>query len=95
MDVILKVEDIPELFGDHLKADTRVMFHVMHADRENGGNISVRGTDTVILVANADKVENPLWLDTMIIHECILTLKPYPTKLIMLGHCQEFIYLQA
>ena len=34
----LKVEDIQEPFGSHLEADTRVMFHAMHADKETGGN---------------------------------------------------------
>ena len=40
----LKFETIPEIFGDHLEGDTRVIFHVKHADTKASGNIIVRGT---------------------------------------------------
>ena len=46
---ILKIENVPELVGYHLEADTRVMFHAIHADKETGGNVIVRGNDTDIL----------------------------------------------
>ena len=51
-----KVENVPELHGDHLEADTRVEFHAKHADEVNAGNIVIRANDTdimVILITNA------------------------------------------
>ena len=47
----LKFETIPELFGDHLEGDTRVMFHAKHAANTKGpGNIIIRGNDTDIFI---------------------------------------------
>ena len=43
VDGVVKVDDIPELYGNHLEADTRVAFHALHADKTDGGNIVVRG----------------------------------------------------
>ena len=52
----VRTEIIPELYGSHEEADTRVAFHAKHADTFNPGNIVVRGNDTdiaIILVTNA------------------------------------------
>ena len=32
---LIKVENVPKLYGDHLKADTQVAFHSKHADEGN------------------------------------------------------------
>ena len=37
----LKFETIPELFGDHLAGDARVMFHAKQADIKGTGNIII------------------------------------------------------
>ena len=65
----LKFETIPELFGDHLEGDTRVMFHAKHAANTKGpGNIIIRGNDTdifITLLANVQKLSRSyLWFDT-------------------------------
>ena len=64
----LKFETIPELFGDHLEGDTRVMFHAKHADTKGPGNIIIRGKGTdifIILLANDQKLSiSDLWFDT-------------------------------
>ena len=55
----LKFETVPELFGDYLEGDTRVMFHAKHADTKGSGNIIIRGNDTDIfltLLANVQKL---------------------------------------
>ena len=41
-------EETHELHGNHLEADTRVMFHVNQADQEGNGNNIGRGNDTDI-----------------------------------------------
>ena len=59
MEGSLKFETIPELFGDHLEGDARVMFHAKHADTKGPGNIIIRGNDTdifIILLANVQKL---------------------------------------
>ena len=66
----LKFETIPELFGDHLEDDTRVMFHAKHADTKGLANIIIRGNDTdilIILLANVQKLsQSYLWFDTVL-----------------------------
>ena len=55
----LKFDTIPELFGDHLECNTRVMFHPKHADTKRLDNIIIRGNDTeifIILLANVQKL---------------------------------------
>ena len=55
----LKFETIPELFGNHLEGDTRIMFHAKHADTKGSGNIITRRNDTdifIILLANVQKL---------------------------------------
>ena len=67
MNGTLKIEEVSDLYGNHLEADTRVCFHAMHADQDNETDIVVRGNDTdilVILLTNVDKFKNNLWLDT-------------------------------
>ena len=39
----LKFETIPELFGDQLEGDTRVMCHAKHADTKSPGNVIIWG----------------------------------------------------
>ena len=62
-----KVELVPELFGSHLEGDTCVILHVLHADRDNRGNIVVRANDrdvAVVLVYNIKFIENSnMWYD--------------------------------
>ena len=64
----LKFETIPELFGDHLEGDTRVMFHAKHADTKGPGNIIIQGNGNdifIILLANVQKLsQSYLWFDT-------------------------------
>ena len=57
-DSTLKIEEVHELYGYHLEADTRVAFHAFHADSVHPGNI------IVILTCNADKFSSNTWLDT-------------------------------
>ena len=63
---MIKVENVPELSGDHLEADTRIAFHAKHANEANPGNIVIRANDTdimVILLANAKKFNSHIWYD--------------------------------
>ena len=63
---LIKVGNVPKLYGDHLEADTRVAFHAKHADEANPGNIVIRANDTniiVILLANAKKFRSDTWYD--------------------------------
>ena len=46
------------LFGEHLEADTPVMFHTQHANVEGAKNIVVRGNDTDILVIHLTNVQH-------------------------------------
>ena len=63
----LRYEEVPELFGSHLEADTRMMFHVIHSDNQDPGNIIVRANDAdvlIILLANIHHLQNSqLWYD--------------------------------
>ena len=43
LDQELKWIKEPSLFGEHLEADTPVMFHTQHANVEGATNIVVRG----------------------------------------------------
>ena len=47
---MIKVENVPELYGDHLEADTRVAFLAKHVDEANPRNIVIRANDTDIMV---------------------------------------------
>ena len=64
----LNFETIPELFGDHIEGDTRVMLHAKHEDTKGPGNIIIRGNDTdifIILLENVQKLsQSQLWFDT-------------------------------
>ena len=66
-DGVLKFEEIYDLYGYHLQGDTRVMFHMKHANLIDPGNIVVRGDDAdipIILSCNVEKLENShLWYD--------------------------------
>ena len=67
-DGMLRYELVPDLYGLHLEADTRVMFHVKHADFHDPGNIIVRANDAdicVILTSNVHHLSNShLWYDS-------------------------------
>ena len=68
VDGSLRVEDVPELFGAHMEADTRVMLHARHADINDPGNIVVRANDTdvaIVLLANVHVLNlSQLWYDS-------------------------------
>ena len=54
---------VPELYGDHLEAGTRVAFHGVEA---NPGNIVICANDTdimVVLLVNAKKFSSHIWYD--------------------------------
>ena len=61
----IKTIKMHELYGNQLKADTRVMFHVNHADKNGNGNTIVRGNDTdraMIITCDANLLINShLW----------------------------------
>ena len=64
---MFQFEEVHELYGNHLEADIRVMFHVNHADKNSNGNIIVRGNDTdiaIILTCNGNLLTSShLWYD--------------------------------
>ena len=54
-------EEVHESYGNYLEADTRVKFHVNHADKNDNGNVIIRGNDTyvaIILTYNANLLTN-------------------------------------
>ena len=64
---ILKNERVPELYGNQLEADTRVVFHAKNADTSNPGNIVVRANDSdiaVILICNIHHMDSDVWYDS-------------------------------
>ena len=67
-DGVLQMKDVPELYGDHDEADTRVAFHAMHAEANGPGKTVIRCNDTDILViflTNIHKfIETSIWLDS-------------------------------
>ena len=71
---VLHTTDVPELHGAHDEADTRVVFHAMHAEAQGPGSTVVRCNDTDILViflANIHKfTETSIWLDAGLDHDC-------------------------
>ena len=73
VDGTLKKENVFSLYGYHLEADTRVMFHARHADNEYPGNIVVRGNDTdifVILIVNVHQLKRShLWYECGLDHD--------------------------
>ena len=44
------LEEVHELYGNHLEADTCVMSHINHAYKNGNGNIIVRRNDTDIAI---------------------------------------------
>ena len=63
---LIKVENVPELYGDHLEPDTRVASHAKDADEVNAGNIAIRANDTdimVISITNTKKFTSHIWYD--------------------------------
>ena len=78
MDGSLKFETTPELFGDYLESNIRVlMFQAKHVDNKVPGNAIIRGNETdmfIVLLANVQKLtQSHLWFDTGL--DCHNTLK--------------------
>ena len=65
-DGLLKVEDVTDLYGHHLEADTRVAFHAAYADNNDPGNIVIRANDTdiLIVICNSMRFRSNIWLDS-------------------------------
>ena len=70
---MFQFQEVYELYGNHLEADTSVMFHVNHADKNGNGSIIVRGNDTdiiyiaIILTCNANFLTNNLYGITLVL----------------------------
>ena len=64
---MFQFEEVHELYGNHLEAETRAMFHVNHAGKNGNGNMIGRGNETdiaIILTCNASLLtNNHLWYD--------------------------------
>ena len=64
---LLKNENVPELYGNHLEVDTRVVFHVKNADTIDPGNVVVRANDSdiaAILICNIHHKDSDVWRDS-------------------------------
>ena len=64
---ILKNERVPELYGNHLEGDTRVVFHAKNADTINSGNTVVQVNDSNIaatLICNIHHIDSDVWYDS-------------------------------
>ena len=47
---VIQVEDVHDLYGAQDEADTRVVFHTVHVEQLNPGNIVIRCNDTDMLM---------------------------------------------
>ena len=47
---VIQVEDVHDLYGAQDEADTRVVFHKVHVEQLNPGNIVIRCNDTDMLM---------------------------------------------
>ena len=47
---VIQVEDVHDLYGAQDEADTRVVFHTVHVEQSNPGNIVIRCNDTDMLM---------------------------------------------
>ena len=59
-------ESVDELYGYHLEADTRIVFHAKHADINDPGEIVVRANDTdvvIIFLANINLFSSEVWYE--------------------------------
>ena len=67
---MFRFAEVHELYGNHLEADTRVMFHENQEDKNGNGNIIVRGNDTdtaIIFTCNGNLLtNNHLWYDFLV-----------------------------
>ena len=64
---ILKNERVPELYGNHLEGDTRVVFHAKNADTIDPGNIAVWANDldiAIILICNIYHMDSDVRYDS-------------------------------
>ena len=62
----MKVEDVTDLYGHHLEADTRVAFHAAHADNNDPGNIVIRTNDAdimIVIICNSMRFRSNIWLN--------------------------------
>ena len=60
-------ESVDELYGYHLEPDTRIVFHVKHADINDPGEIVVRANDTdvvIIFLANINLFSAEVWYES-------------------------------
>ena len=60
-------ESVDELYGYHLEPDTRIVFHVKHADINDPGQIVVRANDTdvvIIFLANINLFSAEVWYES-------------------------------
>ena len=53
---MFQFEEVRELYGNHLEAGTRVMFHVNHAGKSGNSNVIVIGHYTDIAIILTCKV---------------------------------------
>ena len=63
----MKNERVPELCGNHLEGDTRVVFHAKNVDTIDPGNFVVRANDTdiaVILIWNIYHMDSDVSYDS-------------------------------
>ena len=63
---LLISENVTDLYGQHLEADTRVAFHALHIDSIKEENILIRANDTdvlIILLCNITKFRSSIFLD--------------------------------
>ena len=61
---ILKNEQVPELYGNHLEGETGVVFHTKNADTIDPGNIVVQVNETAILICNIHHMDSDVWYDS-------------------------------
>lgn len=59
-------ESVPSLRCNHAEADTRVILHMIEADRSTAGDIVVRASDTdilVLLLHHVHRVSSTVWME--------------------------------
>ena len=64
---MLKIEQLLELYVNHLEGDRRVLFHANNADTTDPGNIVVLENDSdiaVVLICNIHHINSDIWYDS-------------------------------
>ena len=62
----VRAESVPSLKCNHSKADTRVILHMIEADKSTPGDIVVRASDTdilVLLLHHVHRVSSTVWME--------------------------------